>query len=291
MTLRIGSHPHLLPLFILRHRGVLETALAAHGGVVWTDYDHAGDGAVLLAEQALDVIGTGSTLPVLAHSRGLDIAYLAASPDRAEPCALLAMKAGAHRRLQTLRGARIAGMRGTVTAPFLAGLLLQHDLTLEDITLVDLNGSDAARALREGSVDLWAAIDPWLTAAQDAKKVRCLVPPAGAVRNRSLLWCRERWRHQSAPQVDVLLSVLAENDRWIAGHRQQAAGIIHQHLPGSAGVDRWLAAIRNQASGFQPVTPALLSEQQRQADDLLAARFIPQPLTISVAAEPCRAYL
>lgn len=148
MTLRIGSHPHLLPLFILRHRGVLETALAAHGGVVWTDYDHAGDGAVLLAGQALDVVGTGSTLPVLAHSRGLDIAYLAASPDRAEPCALLAMKDGAHRSLQALRGARIAGMRGTVTEPFLAGLLLQHDLTLEDITLVDLNGSDAARALR-----------------------------------------------------------------------------------------------------------------------------------------------
>lgn len=98
MTLRIGSHPHLLPLFILRHRGVLEAALAAHGGVVWTDYDHAGDGAVLLAGQALDVVGTGSTLPVLAHSRGLDIAYLAASPDRAEPCALLAMKDGAQDR-------------------------------------------------------------------------------------------------------------------------------------------------------------------------------------------------
>lgn len=53
-------------------------------------------------------------------------------------------------------------------------------------------------------MDLWAAIDPWLTAAQDAKKVRCL---------------------------------------------------------------------------------ALLAEQQQQADDLLAARFITQPLTIGVAVE------
>lgn len=291
MTLRIGSHPHLLSLFILRHRGVLETALAAHGGVVWTDYDHAGDGAVLLAEQALDVIGTGSTLPVLARSGGLDVAYLAASPDRAAPCALLAMKDSAHRNMRALQGARIAGMRGTVTEPFLAGLLLQHGLTLDDITLVDLNGSDAARALREGRVDLWAAIDPWLTAAQEAKKIRCLAQSDEAVRSRALIWCRERWLRQSRPQAEVLLTVLADNDRWIAGNRQQAAGIIHHHSPGSPGVDRWLAAIRNQAWGIHRVTPALLSEQQRQADDLLAARFIPQPLTISVAAEPCRAYL
>lgn len=285
MTLRIGSHPNNLSLFILRHRGVLETALASLGGVAWTDYLHGGDSADYLAGQRLDVVGTGSTPPVLAQGNGLDVAYLAASADRTANCALLSMKEGRRQSVRDLKGARIAGMKGSFTDHFLARLLLQNGLTLDDITLVDLSGSEAARALREGRVDLWAAIDPWLTAAQDAKKVRCLAQVGEVIRNRSLFWCRERWLRTSAPQAEVLLKVLAENDRWIAAYSQQAAGLIHQHLPGSLSLTRWHTTLRARPWGIHPVTPALLAEQQQQADDLLAARFITQPLTIGVAVE------
>ncbi|MTD25941.1 ABC transporter substrate-binding protein [Erwinia sorbitola] len=285
MTLRIGSHPNNLSLFILRHRGVLEAAFAPHGDVVWIDYLHGGDSANYLADQRLDVVGTGSTPPVLAQGNGLDVAYLASSPDRTANCALLAMKESSRQRTADIAGARIACMKGSFTDHFLARLLLQNGLTLDDITLVDLNGSDSARALREGRVDLWAAIDPWLTAAQDAKKVRCLAQVGEVIRNRSLFWCRERWLRQSAQQAETLLTVLADNDRWIAGHSQQAAELIHHHISGSLSVTSWLSAIRSRSWGIYRVTPELLAEQQQQADDLLAARFITTPLTIGVAAE------
>lgn len=285
MTLRIGSHPNNLSLFILRHRGVLEKAVALHGGVVWTDYLHGSDSATFLAEQRLDVVGTGSTPPLLAQGNGLDVAYLAASPDRTANCALLGMKDGPRQSASDLKGARIACMKGSFTDHFLARLLLQNGLTLDDIQLIDLNGSESARALREGRVDLWAAIDPWLTAAQDAKKVRCLVQVGEVIRNRSLFWCRERWLRQSAQQAEILLTVLAENDRWIAGNGQQAAELIHQHLSGSLSVTSWLSTIRSRPWGIHRVTPELLAEQQQQADDLLAARFITQALTINVALD------
>lgn len=285
MTLRIGSHPNNLSLFVLRHRGVLETALASFGGVTWTDYLHGGDSENYLKEQRLDVVGTGSTPPVLAQGNGLDVAYLAASPDRTANCALLAMKDSPRKSAGDIGGARIACMKGSFTDHFLARLLLQNGLNLDDISLVDLNGSDAARALREGRVDLWAAIDPWLTAAQDAKKVRSLAQVGELIRNRSLFWCRDSWLRQSAQQAEVLLAVLAENDRWIAAHSQQAAELIHQHHSGSLSVTSWLSTLRARPWGIQRVTPQLLAEQQQQADDLLAAGFITQPLTIGVAAE------
>lgn len=279
MALRIGSHPNHLSLFILHHRGVLETALAPWGGVIWTNNLHGSESAAWLAEGRLDVVGTGSTLPLLAQESGLDVAYLAASPDHTANCALLALKDGARKSTQDLRGARIAVMKGTFADRFLARLLVQHGLTLDDITLIDLNGSDAARALREGRVDLWAAIDPWLSAAQDAKKIRCLTQADGVIRHRSLVWCRESWLHQSAQQAEILLNVLTENDRWIASHSQQAAELIHRHQPGSLSVTRWQSAIRARPWGMHRITPQLLAEQQLQADDLLAARFIRQPLT------------
>ncbi len=282
MSLRIGSHPNNLSLFILRQRGVLEAAIS---GVRWVDYLHGGDSAAMLTDRRLDVAGTGSTPPIYAQGNGLDVAYLAASPDRAANCALLAMKEGARQSVRDLRGARIAGMKGSFTDHFLARLLLRQQLTLGDVTLVDLNGSDAARALREGRVDLWAAIDPWLTAARDAKKVRCLAQVGEVIRNRSLFWCRASWLSQHPQQATQLLKVLGDNDRWIAENSLQAARLLHQHLPGALSESHWLATLRARPWGIQRVAPALLAEQQQQADDLLAAGFITQPLTIGVAAE------
>lgn len=288
MTLRIGSHPDNLSLFILRHRGVLESALADAGGVAWVDYLHGGDSASLLSDGRLDVAGTGSTPPVIAAGNGLDVAYLAASPDRGASCALLAMKEGPYRSLDDLRGARIACMQGSFTDRFIARLLLQQGLRLEDVTLVDLNGSDSARALREGRVDLWAAIDPWLTAARDAKKIRCVAQADDAIANRSLFWCRRRWLQQHEALAEPLLDALTANDRWIALHPRQAAELLHQHLPGAVSAANWLTTIGARPWGIQRMNDALLAGQQRQADDLLAAGFITQPLAIAaaVAQEP-----
>ena len=284
MTLRIGSHPNNLSLFILRHRGVLESALATTGGVSWVDYLHDGDSASLLAEGRVDVVATGATLPAIAAGNGLDVAYLAASPEQSAHCALLAMKEGACSSLNDLRGARIACIQGAFSDRFIARLLLQLGLRLQDVTLVDLNGSDSARALREGRVDLWAAIDPWLTAAQDAKKIRCLAQADEAIANRSLFWCHGYWLQQHGALAEQLLEVLIANDSWIARHPRQAAELLHQHLPGTVSSAQSLTAIGARPWGIQRISDALLTGQQQQADDLLAAGFITRPLAIAAAA-------
>ncbi|WP_147197662.1 ABC transporter substrate-binding protein [Pantoea sp. CCBC3-3-1] len=290
MTLRVGSHPDNLSLFILRHRGELETQAVSHGWQVeWMDYQHGADSAAYLASHQLDIVGTGTTSPLYAQAKGLDVAYLGASPVSNANCALLVMKESHLQVPQQIKGTRIACIRGSVTDRFLAQQLLQNGLTLKDITLVDLSGSESPRALREGRVDLWAAIDPWLSAARDAKMVRMLGQVDEFIANRTLFWCRKSWRERYPRQARLALSVLAENDRWIATHPLQAAELIHQHLAGSISVESWFTALRRRSWGILPVSTELLAEQQRQADDLVAAGFLNNSLIINSARQGLQA--
>ncbi|MGE9552128.1 ABC transporter substrate-binding protein [Erwinia amylovora] len=282
MTLRIGCHPSNLSLFILRHRGALEARAEAEGWqVVWKDYHHGGDSADYLRHNQLDVVGTGSTPPVYAQASGLDVAYLGASPSRDANCALLVMKESERQAVQQIAGARIACMKGSFTDHFIARLLQQNGLSLKDITLVDLGGSDSARALRLGDVDVWAAIDPWLGVAQEAKRVRTLARVGDYVANRSVFWCRRGWQQQHPQQAQLVLEVLAENDRWVAEHPKAAAQLLNQHLPDSISAASWLTTICARPWGISAVSATLLTEQQQQADDLYATGFLDQPLTLT----------
>ncbi len=290
MTLRLGSHPENLSLFILRHRGELEMQAASHGWQVeWMDYQHDAESEGYLASRQLDIVGTGSISPLYAQAKGLDVAYLGASPASHANGALLVMKESHLQVPQQLKGSRIAGIRGSVTDRFLAQQLLQNGLTLKDITLVGLSGSDSPRALREGRVDLWAAIDPWLSAARDAKTVRRLAQVEEFITHRTLFWCRDAWRQRYPQQAKLALAVLAENDRWIATHPLQAAELIHQHLPGSICVESGFIALRRRSWGILPVSAALLAEQQQQAQDLFAAGFLSQGLDIQDARQGLQA--
>ena len=277
MTLRVGSHPDNLSLFVLRHRGELEIQAASHGWQVeWTDYQHGGDSTDYLASHQLDIVGTGSTSPLYAQAKGLDVAYLGTSPASNASCALLVMKESHLQVPQQIKGTRIACIRGSITDRFLAQQLLQNGMTLNDITLVDLSGSDSPRALREGRVDLWAATEPWLSAARGARMVRMLARVDEFIASRTLFWCQKSWRERYPQQARLALSVLAENDRWIATHPLQAAELIHQHLAGSINVESGFTALRRRSWGILPVSEELLAEQQRQAGRLIAAGFLTQ---------------
>lgn len=280
MTLRIGSHPSNLSLFVLRHRGVLESRCMEEGiPVVWTDYLRGGDSAQLLAEGTLDVVGTGSTPPVYAEANGLDVSYLGASPRRDANGALLVMKTS---NRQDLAGARIACMKGSFTDHFIARILLEQGLTQRDITLVDLGGRESALALQQGKVDIWAAIDPWLNVAQEAKKVRTLAEVGHYVPNRSLFWCRESWRQQHPFAAEQVLFALADNDKWIARHPDDAARLLHKHMPDSVSEEQWQIALRARPWGIQPAGSALIAEQQQQADDLFAAGFTDRAIQLTL---------
>jgi len=279
MKIRPGSHPNNLSLFILRHRGVLETAARAHHWQIeWFDYAAGAQSADYLWDNQVDVVGTGSTPPIRAVADGHDVTYLASSPPRDNNSALLMHQ---DRPLVSLRGARIAAMIGSFTDHFLARLLHQQQLHRADVTLLDLQGQTALDALLAGNIDGWLAIDPWLTRARTVPAVVEAARVGDEIINRSLFWTRSEWQQQHPQAASWLVQQLEENDRWIEQHPQHAACILSEHLNNAITPEEWQQTLRGRPWGIVPVSDALITEQQQQADDLFAAGFIPAAIEIS----------
>gem|GEM_PF-6556656 len=71
MKFCLGSHPNNLSLFILRHRGVIEPAARERGWQLeWFDYTQGARSGEWLADELVDVVGTGSTPPIAAQAAG-----------------------------------------------------------------------------------------------------------------------------------------------------------------------------------------------------------------------------
>jgi len=273
MEIRVGSHPSNLSLFILRHRGVLESAAAARGlRIAWTDYTQGARSGEWLARGELDVVGTGSTPPLNAQASGLDVAYLASSPPRDASCALLAKR---ERTLHSLKGLRLSAMIGSFTDHFLARLLQKQQLQRSDIELADIQGEAALEALLAGEIDGWLAIDPWLTHARKHEGIAQLASVGDEIVNRSLFWTRADWVERYPHAAEWVVEQLQHNDRWIEAHPLQAAQLLTQHINATVTVDEWQTVLRARPWDVLPASESLIAEQQQQADDLFAAGFLP----------------
>lgn len=281
MTLRVGSHPNNLSLFILRRRGTLEALAATRGiAVQWTDYLAGGDSIDYLARNQLDVVGTGSTPPIHARAQGIEIDYLASSASRDANCALLVKRHSAITLPAQLRHVRIACMKGSFTDHFIARLINIHRLDASSIELVDLSGRDADAALTSGRVDAWAAIDPFLSAQLAQDDARVLATVGELIPNRSLFWARKDWVTAYPDRVALVQQALQENDLWIASHVAQAAEIMYKNMADPVSKPHLIKAIAARPWGISVADEVLLKEQQIQAADLFKAGFLPTPLNI-----------
>ena len=279
MQIRIGSHPNNLSLFILRHRGVLESAATQRGWhIAWIDYTQGARSGERLARGELDVVGTGSTPPISAQACGLAVAYLASSPSRDASCALLTRK---DRDITSLQGRRIAAMIGSFTDHFLARLLHKQQLKRGDVELVDIQGQAALDALLADDIDGWLAVDPWLSRARQHPELQPIARVGDEIVNRSLFWSRADWAQQQPHAAAWLVAQLALNDSWIAQHPQQAAQLLAQHLPGAIDQQDWQRTLGARPWGITPADAALIAEQQQQADDLFAVGFIPAAVNLT----------
>lgn len=279
MKIRLGSHPSNLSLFILRHRGVIEPAARDRGWQLeWFDYTQGARSGEWLADEQVDVVGTGSTPPISAQATGLDVAYLASSPPRNNNCALLTLQSNA---ISSLRAKRLTGMPGSFTDHFLARLLQKQNLRRTDVTLLDLQGQDAMTALLNGDIDGWLAIDPWLTRALQIKDVVARSAVGDEIINRSLFWTRAAWQQRYPEVAAWIVKQLRVNDAWIEQHPVGAAQILADKLNPAILPDEWLKTIRGRPWGITPASDALLAEQQQQADDLFAVGFIPMALSLN----------
>ncbi|SIT49754.1 putative aliphatic sulfonates-binding protein [Paraburkholderia piptadeniae] len=282
-TLRIGNQKGYLNL--LKGRGTLEKRLAPlNVSVSWTEFAAGPVQLEALNVGSIDFGDVGEAPPIFAQAAGAPLAYVAATVTRPQSEAVLVPPQSPIRSVADLKGKRIALNKGSNVHYFLVKLLRQHGLQYRDVNLVFLAPADARAAFERASIDAWVIWDPFFAAAEKSLGARLIADASGVVGNRAYYFSSQTYAAKNPDVIRILIDELDKVDQWGKQNKDQLASELAQlwGLPKPV-VD---AAVGRQQFGTQPITRAILGEQQQIADTFLDLGLIPKHVDVLKAAPP-----
>lgn len=277
---RIGYQRNGL-LLAAKARGDIEAALKGVVKVEWTEFP---SGPPLLEAMSLGTIdfgGSGDTPPIFAQAAGAKIVYVAAQPVSGDAAAIIVQPNSTLRSVADLRGRRFAYTRGSSAQNFVRAALDEGGLTLADVEAINLTPAQAAQAFAARAIDAWAIWDPYLAHAEVEQEARVLVAGRGLARGNSFLLANAGVAATRGDLITRTLDALATTASWAAGHRAELAALIASATAISPAVAAKIAARQDLA--VEPLTPAIVAEQQRIADALRDESQIPGSVAVATA--------
>ena len=276
-TLRIGNQKGYLSL--LKGRGTLEKRLAPlNVSVSWTEFAAGPVQLEALNVGSIDFGDVGEAPPIFAQAAGAPLAYVAATVKRPQSEAVLVPPQSAIRSVADLKGKRIALNKGSNVHYFLVKLLRQHGLQYRDVNLVFLAPADARAAFERASIDAWVIWDPFFAAAQKSLGARVIADASGVVGNRGFYFSSQTYAAKHPDVIRILIEELDKVDQWGRQNRDPLASELAQLW----GVPKPVVdvVVARQQFGTQPVTRAILAEQQQIADTFLELGLLPRHIDV-----------
>lgn len=153
---------------VIKEKGWLEEALADQDITVnWVQSAGSNKANEALRANAIDVGSTAGSAALLARSNGSSIQVIDIY-SQPEWAALVVPEGSDISSVEDLKGKQIAATQGTDPYFFLLQSLEEAGLSLDDVTVQNLQHADGWAALQNGSVDAWAGLDPIMAGAEAA---------------------------------------------------------------------------------------------------------------------------
>ena len=144
---------------------------------------------------------------------------------------LIARKDRGIGQVSDLKGKRI-GLTRQTSAEFYLGRYIQlHNISLHDVTLVDLNPSQVGEALIRGDVDAVLSWDPYAYPVEQNLGVNALIHPAQS--GQMMYWllvCRSDFITGHPELIDRLLRSFDQAEKFAANNPDQARKILQKRL-------------------------------------------------------------
>jgi len=283
MTVRVGVNAHDPMVYFLSRLGILERQLEVIDETVeWRSYSPGLKAPEFLGDE-LDFVGCGQTPMLTAQADGRSVTYIASSPNRPDQGALVVVDDGRIKTAAELAGLRVAFPVGAWTTQLVAVALDNVGLSLRDIDVVGDQADDPLEELLAGRIDAWAALGPRLVEAEETGRVRRLVATDSAVSNRALWTTLRDFAEQRAEVISAIITSIELANRWLDGHRDEAARLRAQDADPQAaawGGDArsWRLTLDRMPWTVIPIDEDFIDEQQRAADVLYASGFLPRAI-------------
>jgi len=153
---------------IIKQQGWLEAALADQGiSVTWVQSAGSNKANEALRAGAIDVGSTAGSAALLARSNGLPIQVIDIYT-QPEWAAIVIPAGSPITSVADLKGKNIAVTKGTDPYFFLLQALDEAGVSINDVTIQNLQHADGWAALQNGAVDAWSGLDPIMAGAEAA---------------------------------------------------------------------------------------------------------------------------
>jgi NitT/TauT family transport system substrate-binding protein len=167
------------------------------------------------------------------------------------------------RRLQDLRGKKIALHRGTYLEYLLSVVAERDHLKLDEFQLIEMSGYDAIKAFAAGTIDAVLVWEPFVSDAKAAGGVQIFSAADFPGLTYSVFTLRRDFIEQHPREVEALAQVWKRTERYIREHPEESCAIVarlaNEPLPYVGGLlrtDRTLDLADNSrafsyAAGFE----------------------------------------
>ncbi|MFF7709965.1 aliphatic sulfonate ABC transporter substrate-binding protein [Pseudomonas sp. NPDC007930] len=272
-------------LVLLKSRGTLEKALAAHHvQVSWHEFAFGPPLVEGINAGSIDLGFVGATPPVFAQAGAApSVAYVGYSEPYADNYAIVVPAHASARTFKDLKGKRIAVAKGSAGEYLLLSALDQAGLGLADIQESYLGYSEGRAAFERGDVDAWVVPDPRLADTEISSHARAVIRARDLPAQYSFYIAPKPFAQQYPKVLATVLEQLDATEQYAKAHPQEVAKLLSDDTRVPLPV--WEKALARQPWGVHyPLSEQVLKQQQQVADTFYRYHLLPQPVKVAEAA-------
>ena len=268
---------------IVRMKGVLEKRLTPLGiSVEWSQFSAGPQLMEALNVGKVDMGSVGGTPPIFAQAAGASLVYVAArQPTNGEGSGILVPKDSPIYSVAELKGKKVVFQKGSASHYLLVKALQEAGLKYSDIQALSLPPSDAREAFLQGKIEAWVTWDPYMAIAERVGHARVLRNAKGISTQGGFYIATKQFVIDNPELTRIVLEEIDKVGSWAESSPREVANLLAPELK----LDPSLVeiVIRRRRHRLRPITPEIITEQQRIADLFYSIQVLPKAINLKDA--------
>lgn len=233
-VIRIGDQPKYFTVKVALEKGFFEEEFGDEYEVELSSFVDGPTATQAFIAGEIDFALYGDTPAVNAFSSGTDIRIISPLYSSDDSFKVIAGKDSGITTTADFKGKRIAFQAGTNDHKMLLKLLESQNLTIDDITAINLGESEDVAALISGDVDAVFASEPNIDTVLEQTGGRIVEGTAGIAVLGVYVIADNQYAKANPDIAAGVLRVFDKTNKWILENEDEAAEIVANYVGGSA---------------------------------------------------------
>ena len=228
IVVKIALNGKMNPLTIGREQGWFEEELASlNAEIEWSEFTSGPPLLESLAANHVDLSFLGDGALIAGLDKNLPFEVIAQTSDGKSNVRILTHNDSQINSIEELKGKKVGVASGTTGQVYLAKALKFHDLTLDDVKIINLQPDDAQSAFETKQLDAWAVWEPYKTNNVD-KGIAKELKVDGEILAPGAIIARTGFAEEHPEIVEAYLRAYKKAADWRVEHPDEAAEIYSQ---------------------------------------------------------------